>query len=110
MKLFGLTELEKSGRHTTLPGPPSLQSIGILLKNPVQKCTNLVEVQTIYIIGEYTIRGIQIRAGAIYIYIYGRTCAIIVVHATRYILWVELSHSNFCMGKCNVSGFMRRPF
>ena len=32
-----------------------------------------------------TIRGVQIRAGAVYIYIcmYGGTCAIIVVHATH---------------------------
>ena len=30
-----------------------------------------------------TIRGVQIRAGAVYIYMYGRTCAIIVAHVTH---------------------------
>ena len=28
-----------------------------------------------------TIRGVQIRAGAVYIYIYGCSCSIIVAHA-----------------------------
>ena len=30
-----------------------------------------------------TIRGVQIRAGAVYVYICGGTCGIIVVHATH---------------------------
>ena len=30
-----------------------------------------------------TIRGVQVRAGVIYIYICGHTCAIIVAHATH---------------------------
>ena len=25
-----------------------------------------------------------------------------------YVLWVELGHGHFCLGKCNVGGFMRR--
>ena len=29
-----------------------------------------------------TIRGVQIRAGGVYVYMYGGTCAIIVAHAT----------------------------
>ena len=47
-----------------------------------------------------TIRGVQIRAGAVYnVYIYIRmyvgTCSIIVAACHVYVMWVELSHSHF---------------
>ena len=36
------------------------------------------------IIGERdSIRGVQIRAGAVYMYMYGGTCVILVAHATH---------------------------
>ena len=49
----------------------------------------------------------------IYIYIYIYICVCVCHNSSAchaYMLWAELGHNHFCMGKCNVGGFMRQPF
>ena len=55
-----------------------------------------------------TIRGVQIRDGAVHIYwmyVWHNSSA-----CHTYILWTELDHSHFCMGKHSMGGFTCQPF
>ena len=60
-----------------------LEIISHLVKFRDHLHQRLIRVLTTQYIMGGTIRGVQIRAGAVYMYMYEGTCAILVAHATH---------------------------
>ena len=56
----------------------------VTLKNPIKICNWSEQSE------RDTVRGVQILAGAVYIYMYGGTCAIIVSACHTYVMGAEL--------------------